>query len=163
SALRIGVAAFAGSFWPCPGVTLRPRLGAPRSFPEMVVPPLGLEKSPKNTSNKAMLTPTSRKRDLLLSRPRSRRLATGFWLWRTLSKSARRLLNPPGPVSSTSVTLPTDGESVSNLTVWFFSVPVVCDSMSILLEQRIDSEADRRKCRAIHSARIRHLQKEFLV
>ena len=100
SALNIGVTALVGSFFSCPGVILRPRSGWPCAVsPGSRLVFFGWEK--RNSSASPTQTPASSNSDLLLSRPSSRRLSTGFCrrmvFWKAATNASRQL---PLPVSS---------------------------------------------------------------
>src|ERR1035441_7444432 len=161
SALSFGVTEVLGSLFSCPGVTLRPRLASPRGFsPGSEIFCFGREKMPKNSSNSATQTPTSRNSDLLLSRPSSCRLSAGFCCRRAVWKAARNAWRQfPLPVSSgadSSWAISASGFAGAVFSSLFVSsVSMVC-----CLPQCADSKTDGRQGRFVHRAGLRHLQEQ---
>src|SRR5208283_4499806 len=150
-----------GSLFSCPGVTLRPRLASPRGFsPGSEIFCFGREKMPKNSSNSATQTPTSRNSDLLLSRPSSCRLSTGFCCRRAVWKAERNASRQfPLPVSSgadSSLAISVSGFAG----VFFSSLFVSSVSMVRCLPQSADSKTDGCQGRLVYRAGLRHLQEQ---
>src|SRR5271166_2417160 len=161
SALSIGVAAFVGSLFYCPAVTLRPRLASPRGFsPGSAIFFLGWENTPKKSNRSATQTPTSRNNDLLLSRPSSCRLSAGFCCRRALSKAARKASRQfPLPVSSgAGSSWAISASGVAGAVFGFLFVSSV--SMVGCLPQCADSKTDGRQGRLVYRAGLRHLQEQ---
>src|ERR1017187_8983770 len=115
---------------------------------------------PKNSSNSATPTPTSRNSDLLLSRPSSCRLSPGFCCRRAVWKAERN--------ASRQVPLPRSSGAYSSLAisasgfvgvVWgSLFVSSVC--MVCCLPQCADSKTDGRQGRFVYRAGLRHLQEQ---
>src|SRR6267378_4024679 len=143
-----------------PGVTLRPKSGAPTRLASVdFLAVLEEENTPRNTRSTTMAAPASRKSERLRSRPSSRRFVT-WYSRRALSKAWRKISRHPGREETFASS--TNGSSagpVSGAPVVFFSF----SAAMLVLPRGAHPEPNWCQCGAVHSPRLRHLQQKHLV